>query len=395
MTCVELADLYKREPNFYSSNVSTLSEKVAKKFGLADVDQQSGTFEYWTVMCLGRKVKKPRSGNYEWKLRSEVIEALNSMDLSRYPLYTDKPETSAESESSPISKAEVEPYGDKDFLDDVFLTSSDLDELKELLERKKNVILQGAPGTGKTFTAKRLAWDILGHKDGGHIEFVQFHQNTSYDEFVYGYRPTEDGKGFEKVPGVFVQFVRKAIAHPDEPYFFIIDEINRANISKVFGELLMTIEADHRGPDESVTLTVSQEPFYVPQNLYIIGMMNTADRGLALIDYALRRRFTFFTMKPALKNKKFTDLIEGRHDSKLSALVKAVGKLNDKIAGDETLGEGFCIGHSYFCQNNDDNDPNFASSIVSYELIPLIQEYWFDNPKKVKEECDALTNSVK
>ncbi|WEV66793.1 AAA family ATPase [Bifidobacterium sp. ESL0769] len=395
MTCAELGDRYGRGMHFYLSNISTLGEKVAKKVGLAAIDQPNNSYAYYSVLCLGQSVAKHRHGTYAWKLRPEVMEALKNMDLSSYPLYADKPETSTESESSPISKAEVEPYGDKDFLDDVFLTSDDLGELKGLLERKKNVILQGAPGTGKTFAAKRLAWDMLGCKDDGHIKFVQFHQNTSYDEFVYGYRPTDDGNGFKMVPGVFVEFVREAIAHPDESYFFIIDEINRANISKVFGELLMTIEEDHRGPDESVTLTVSQEPFYVPENLYIIGMMNTADRGLALIDYALRRRFAFFTMKPALDNKKFQEQLAKRDDSRLTALVEAVRSLNRDIAEDDALGEGFCIGHSYFCENNDGDDDNFARSIARYELIPLIQEYWFDNKDKVDTESNKLLECVK
>ncbi|WEV71909.1 AAA family ATPase [Bifidobacterium sp. ESL0790] len=395
MTCAELSDRYGRDMHFYLSNIPTLGEKVAKKVGLVSVHQPRNSYPYWTVTCLGRDVAKYRHGVYEWTLRPEVMEALNNMDLSNYPLYADKPETSTESESSPMNEAEVEPYTDKDFLDDVFLTSGELGELKALLRRKKNVILQGAPGTGKTFAAKRLAWDMLGRKDDDHIKFVQFHQNTSYDEFVCGYRPADDGDGFQMAPGVFVQFVRKAIADSDESYFFIIDEINRANISKVFGELLMTIEEDHRGPDNAVTLTVSQEQFYVPKNLYIIGMMNTADRGLALIDYALRRRFAFFTMKPALDNKKFKEQLAKRDDPRLSALVEAVRSLNRDIAKDDALGEGFCIGHSYFCENDEGDTESFARSVAQYELIPLIQEYWFDNKDKVDTECNRLLECVK
>lgn len=293
-----------------------------------------------------------------------------------------------EEEGSPVEN-KPDPYDDDAFLEDVFMDADGLEELKSLLKRKKNVILQGAPGTGKTFAAKRLAWAIMGCKDASRIQQVQFHQSTTYDDFVYGYRPNADG-GFETVPGTFVEFCKRAAAQPDKEHFFIIDEINRANISKVFGELLMLIEADHRG--ESVVLPVSGERFSVPTNVYVIGMMNTADRGLALIDYALRRRFAFFEMEPALKNERFEEqaAISGE---KMTSLVYAVVKLNDAIEGEASLGRGFRIGHSYFCPDADGN-PVDPASVVKYELAPLVEEYWFDDEKRAREEIGKLKAAV-
>ena len=192
------------------------------------------------------------------------------------------------------------------------------------------------------------------------------------------------------IDGSFVEFCRKAAERSGEDFFFIIDEINRANVSKVFGELLMLIEADHRG--ESLVLSASGVPFSVPENVYIIGMMNTADRGLALIDYALRRRFAFFEMEPALSHPRFAEGLVGRDG--MESLVAAVGRLNAVIADDPALGRGFRIGHSYFCLD-DDVSADVAESIVEYEIAPLLEEYWFDDPGKVEAEIFKLKEAVR
>jgi 5-methylcytosine-specific restriction protein B len=221
---------------------------------------------------------------------------------------------------------------------------------------------------------------------------VQFHQNTSYDDFVIGYKPNVDG-GFEVKEGPFVTFCEKAAADAQgRGYYFIIDEINRANISKVFGELLMLIENSHRG--ESVRLGIDGREFSVPKNVYIIGMMNTADRGLALIDYALRRRFAFYEMIPALSHPKFKERVNKCKDKRLPALVDAVIKLNKTIAQDPSLDEGFCIGHSYFCKEAEFEE-GCAESIVKYELVPLIREYWFDDKDKAANEIKNLEAAIR
>lgn len=286
-------------------------------------------------------------------------------------------------------------YSRDDFLSDVYLDGTQLDVILGLLNDKRNLILQGAPGTGKTYAARRIAYTLLGSADQDRIRMVQFHQSTSYDDFVYGYRPTADG-GFEPREGVFSEFCRVAREEFREaaresrgalPYVFIIDEINRANVSKVFGELLMCIEADHRG--EEAVNPVSRVPFSVPDNVFIIGMMNTADRSLALIDYALRRRFGFFEMRSALGNKSFREAL--KESPSMLKLVDAVVTLNRAIEDDPTLGRGFEIGHSYFCRRNGAiPDPD---RIVEYELAPLLREYWFDNPRKAEEEINRLRES--
>src|SRR5690606_1428410 len=181
-----------------------------------------------------------------------------------------------------------------DALDGLFLSRDQFTYILDQLGRKRNVILEGPPGVGKTFIAKRVAWALLGEKDPSRVEMVQFHQSYAYEDFVQGWRPAEAG-GFDLRNGIFYEFCERAAGDdPERPYVFIIDEINRGNLSKVFGELLMLIEGDKRGPDFAIPLTYSrarEERFYVPRNLYVLGMMNTADRSLAMVDYALRRRF--------------------------------------------------------------------------------------------------------
>lgn len=282
-----------------------------------------------------------------------------------------------------------DPYTADDFLHDVFMDEDRYNILKALLLTKKNVILQGAPGVGKTFAAKRLAYSIMGEKDTNRVKMVQFHQSYSYEDFIMGFRPTETG--FELKKGVFYEFCRKA-AEDDRPYFFIIDEINRGNLSKIFGELFMLIESDKRGVE--LQLLYADEQFSIPSNVYIIGMMNTADRSLAMLDYALRRRFAFFEMTPAFNSSGFRAYRAKINNPKFDRLIATVEQLNDVIANDDSLGEGFCIGHSYFCTNATVTD-DWMKSVVEFELIPLLKEYWFDEAAKVKDWSRTLREVVK
>ena len=286
-------------------------------------------------------------------------------------------------DENPLAPTESsDSYTRSDFLAEVFMTGSKFDNLTALLRNKKNIILQGAPGVGKTFAARRLAWAMMGKQDDSRIEFVQFHQNYSYEDFVMGYKPVEDG--FELKYGIFYRFCQKAANHPDQDFFFIIDEINRGNLSKIFGELLMLIEKDYRGT--KATLAYNGMQFSVPENLYIIGMMNTADRSLAMIDYALRRRFSFVEMEPGFDTEGFTHYRESLNNETLNELIARVQDLNCEIAQDKSLGKGFCIGHSYFCgfKSSDDCTDERLQAIVDYDLLPMLGEYWFDDVSRLQ-----------
>ncbi|MCL1994684.1 MAG: AAA family ATPase [Defluviitaleaceae bacterium] len=273
------------------------------------------------------------------------------------------------------------------FLSEAYITAEKYDDMLALLDRKKNIILQGAPGVGKSFLAKRLAYSIIGKKDKNRVEMVQFHQSYSYEDFIEGFRPNPDISGsFEIRQGVFYRFCDKAKSDTDNKYFFIIDEINRGNLSKIMGELMLLLESDKRGAEFAMPLTYSGERFYVPENVYIIGMMNTADRSLAMIDYALRRRFSFIEIEPAFDNEKF---IEKFRENYLDAdkVIEKMKELNSIIS--EELDDGHRIGHSYFCSDNPLQKEDI-SNIFKYEIKELLREYFFDNAEKRREVLELL-----
>lgn len=292
-------------------------------------------------------------------------------------------------EEAEIEAAGAEPYTSADFLSQVYISRKEYESIVSLLRHKKNIILKGAPGVGKTFAAKRLAYSMMGEKDDSRVKTVQFHQSCSYEDFVEGYRPAEDG-GFSLSDGIFKKFCSLARVHSDLDYFFIIDEINRGNLSKIFGELLMLIESDKRGEEYSADLIYSGDSFSVPENLYIIGMMNTADRSLAMIDYALRRRFAFYTMKPAFDDPTFKSQYANVSCELFHKAIAAVENLNKVILSDSSLGAGFEIGHSYFCKKPEEINDVLVKNIITYEIIPTIEEYWFDNADRLNTERQKL-----
>ena len=276
-------------------------------------------------------------------------------------------------------------YSKDDFLSEVFLDPAQYEILANLLKKKRNLILQGAPGVGKSFAAKRLAYSIIGVSDTSRVMTVQFHQSYSYEDFIMGFRPTKDW--FELAQGPFYTFCKNAQEDLERDYFFIIDEINRGNLSKIFGELLMLIENDKRG--ERLRLLYSNELFSVPKNVYIIGLMNTADRSLAMIDYALRRRFAFYDMEPAFDSSGFLTIIERSNNDRFALLIERIKELNEAISKDESLGDGFRIGHSYFCTDDEISD-YWLASIIDFEILPLLNEYWFDEKAKIERWAKKL-----
>jgi 5-methylcytosine-specific restriction enzyme B len=294
-----------------------------------------------------------------------------------------------------LQSSNIKKYKFTDDSDKPFISESDFLQTVALLKRKKNIILQGPPGVGKTFIARKLAYEIMQEVKDANIEMVQFHQSYSYEDFIQGLRPTQKG-GFDLRDGIFYSFCQRALAHPDRPFFFIIDEINRGNLSKIFGELMMLIEADKREEKFALKLTYAEDEedrFYVPSNLYIIGTMNTADRSLAIVDYALRRRFAFITLQPDYGNNFRSFLAsKGLSAGMVEHICSAVTKVNNKIKEDINLGEGFQIGHSYFCTFITNEDENkWWNEILSFELKPLLEEIWFDDSTIVSEVLKQLS----
>lgn len=515
-TCTQLAVKYGESKNFYNAGSVGLAKRVVEKTGCPVMPRDSDNSRWWPVLYVGRHATKDEDGGYIWRLRSELSDALDQVDLKDIDLYAKSDDGEEEHgywwlnanpkiwsfsdlqvgevqdytlfnengnkrrvfqnfidpkagdlvigyESNPVkqvvalvkvsaandgqkiyfekteslanpidyqtlkecpelekmeffqnpngsffkltkgeyefimdmirdenplnTEVKIPPYTKEDFLSEVYMTEEKYDRLAGVLLNKMNIILQGAPGVGKTFAAKRLAYSLMGEKDDSRIEFVQFHQNYSYEDFMMGYKPS--GDSFELKYGVFYRFCKKAENQPDKKYFFIIDEINRGNLSKIFGELLMLIEKDYRGT--KATLAYNGMPFTVPENLYIIGMMNTADRSLAMIDYALRRRFSFFEIDPGFESKGFSDYQQTLENDTFDELIKKVIELNEEISRDKSLGKGFCIGHSYFCGRTKETcTDEWMQSVVDYDILPMLQEYWFDDDSKVQRWDNIL-----
>ena len=338
--------------------------------------------------------------NGEWPYPGQAAMKVLT-DITQYTDTIASLEAMFKEESDEVSSIDLEdepvqyypPYSKEQFLSEVYMDDEDLNTLTTLLKKKKNIILQGAPGVGKTFTAKRLAYALMGEKNQDRVMMVQFHQSYSYEDFIEGFRPGGEGNNqFVVKKGSFYRFCKKAGDDLENDYYFIIDEINRGNMSRIFGELFMLIEADKRG--NALQLLYSDEKFSVPGNVYIIGTMNTADRSLALLDYALRRRFAFYDMKPGFETKGFREYQELLNNAKFNKLISQIRILNENIARDDSLGEGFCIGHSYFCDLKQITD-NDLRDIVEFEISPLLREYWYDEKSKAENAIASLKDAIR
>lgn len=367
-------------------------------FGVVDSDYfyDPERSEYHSV----RRVKWLAEGH--WRLPDNARLPVKTLtDVSNYSRFLDfalplvRAEEVEEQSERPVDTRT--PYTIDDALKGLFLPKDEFKQMLGALARKKNIILQGPPGTGKTYIADRLAYALIGFRERSQIEMVQFHQSYAYEDFIQGWRPQASG-GFTLRNGTFHSFCTKAAADGANDYVFIIDEINRGNLSKIFGELMMLLEADKRGPDFAIPLTYSgdsSERFYVPENVYVVGMMNTADRSLAMVDYALRRRFTFFDLRPRLDTPQFRHFLadQGVEPEVIEIIVERMGELNSVIrASTVNLGAGFEIGHSFFCPQGTEEELGFDwyASIIRSEIAPLLQEYWFDDPDKAEASTTAL-----
>jgi len=333
----------------------------------------------------------------EYGLKNGNLIDVHSLCYKLSTLYAPKAKPHASMVPEPSVNQQNPNYDKNAALASIFLKDEDFNQCIELLQHKKNIILQGPPGVGKTFIAHHLACALMGEKSESRIKTIQFHQSYAYEDFIQGFRPDKNGTFYLK-NGVFYDFCQEAKREPEKSYVFIIDEINRGNLSKIFGELMMLVESDKRGSRYALRLTYSSaddDAFFVPENVYLIGTMNTADRSLAMVDYALRRRFSFVDLAPCFRAPKFNAFLKenGVADEMLERINSRLEKLNELIAGEaRTLGKGFCIGHSYFCPNSGPtpHDDTWFKRIVRFEIAPLLQEYWFDSTEIAEAEIEKL-----
>lgn len=308
---------------------------------------------------------------------------------------------SAPSSDSPVDLPSSDPQGEPYTVasireDGGFVSESDLGMMLERLSTKKNIILQGPPGTGKTWLARRLGWALCDERGTSRVQVVQFHPSLSYEDFVRGWRPTANG--LELTDGPFMEMCERTSTEPEIPYVLVIEEVNRGNPAQVFGELLTLMEADKRTCDYAMRLAYPREGerFFVPPNLHIIGTMNVADRSLAIVDMALRRRFAFIEISPSFGEDWVLHVSGLGYDLELLEIYgKRLKKLNELITNDPVLGRQYCIGHSFFTpsvalQNTGLDTQKWWRRVIETDIKPLLEEYWFDRPEEAEKASSQL-----
>ena len=353
----------------------------------------------WYFFTNSRTVWEVRPDGWMSKGLMRFAFDNHPQDIDRFRNHPDWRERFGDPEPPPPPPPDSDYTIDNILENGCFLEEDRLDEILGRLEEKHNLILQGPPGTGKTWLAKRLAYALIGRQDADKVRSVQFHPNMSYEDFVRGYRPSGDGK-LELVDGPFIEMIDVASKDQSSRHVIVIEEINRGNPVQIFGEMLTLLEADKRTPDEALELTYRKhdgERVHIPENLYVIGTMNMADRSLAMVDFALRRRFAFVNMEPAL-NERWSGWVHEHCDinpDALSQIKSKLDSLNQTIADDPNLGPQFAIGHSFVTPNNKiDNADEWFKQIVETEIGPLLDEYWYDDREKAQEEQSRLLSGI-
>lgn len=325
---------------------------------------------------------------------NDLIEFLGN-GTYRWTEFDDEQNTTEGDSHKP--DVQFDPYGVANIIDDgCFSTEEQISKYLSVWKSKQNLVLQGPPGTGKTWLAKRLSYALIGHKSDERVRAVQFHPNLSYEDFIRGWRPGGNNGGLELVDGPFLEMVYLAQRNPENSYVLVIEEINRGNPAQIFGEMLTLLEKDKRTPSEALELSYgesSQKRVYIPKNLYVIGTMNIADRSLALVDLALRRRFAFIDLKPQLGERWRKWALDrlGNDAARITDIEKRFNQLNQAITDEPSLGAQFQVGHSYVTPTDETEDvSDWFLDKVETEIYPLLQEYFFDAPSRADELRDTL-----